>query len=355
MTSSFFIGNRLIGPNEPTFIVAEISANHGGSIEGAIELIRLAARSGADAIKLQTYTPDTITLNSNSSDFILPSSSAWATHNTFYNLYSQSLTDWSWHKQLFDEARNLGLNFFSSPFDETAVDFLESIGCEAYKIASPEITHFPLLKKVANTGKPIILSTGVSTYTDINDAVVYLRKCGASDIAILKCTSSYPSQDDECNLKTIEDIGNEFNVITGFSDHTVDVLPSVISVCCGASIIEKHISNNFDSVDNFFSTNAEDFSQMVSQIRRTKTILGNISYEISKGSKDSAFGKRSIYASQNIEPGEIFTYDNIKVVRPCFGLHPKYFESLIGTVSKRKISFGDRLSELDIDEITVNI
>ena len=234
------IGKFILGQDYPTFIVAEMSGNHGGDINRAIEIIHAAKRSGADAVKLQTFTADTITLNSSQPDFQLPTDSPWSNHSNLWELYREAHTPWDWHARLFAEARSLDMEIFSSPFDETAVDYLEELNVSAYKIASPEITHIPLLKKVAKTGKPIIISTGVADFDDISLAIETLRDAEVQDIVMLQCTSAYPSPPDEMNLNTIRDMSARFDVLTGLSDHTIGNAASVASVALGGRMIEKH-------------------------------------------------------------------------------------------------------------------
>ena len=240
----FSIGRRIVGDGHPTFIVAEMSANHGHSLEQAIEVIRAAHRAGADAIKLQTYTADTITLKSSKEDFLINKDSPWAEHKTLWDLYNQAYTPWEWHGQLFEEASSLGLEIFSSPFDHSAVDFLQQFDPPAYKIASPEITDIPLIEKVASTGKPVIISTGLANLDDIELAVNTLRDNGVNDIVLLKCTTAYPAPPDEANLLTIPDIKQRFNVLSGLSDHTLGSAVPIASVVLGASLVEKHFRLN---------------------------------------------------------------------------------------------------------------
>ena len=235
------IGKKLVGEGHPTFIVAEISGNHDGSIDKAIELIEAANFAGADAVKLQTYTADTITINTNKRDFLLDKDSPWAEFSTLWDLYNKAHTPWEWHETLFKKARELDLEVFSSPFDETAVDFLESLDVPAYKIASPEINHIPLIRKIAQTKKPVILSTGVSNLEDLKLSISELNECGLDEIIVLKCNSTYPAPSKEANLRTIPDIQNQFGVLAGLSDHTIGSLSAIASVALGASLIEKHI------------------------------------------------------------------------------------------------------------------
>lgn len=340
------IGQHTLGLGHPTFIVAEMSGNHGGSLERAIEIVRAAKRAGADAIKLQTYKANTITLNCDFDDFLLPSESPWADSISLWDLYDKAHTPWEWHEEIFIEARKLSLEVFSSPFDETAVDFLENLNVPAYKIASPEITHIPLLKRVAITGKPIIVSTGVADLIDIKLALDTLRDAGAKDIILLKCTSTYPAPPEESNLITMTDMESRFEVLSGLSDHTIGTATALASVVLGGCFIEKHLTldDEKETVDSFFSSGELEFSSMVQDIRLVEKSLGKQTYEITKSALPSLRGRRSLYVSAPIKAGELFTELNIKSVRPSFGLHPKYYDDIIGRVAKCDLEIGERLS-----------
>jgi pseudaminic acid synthase len=340
------IGNAKLGPGYPTFIVAEMSANHGGSLERALDIVRSAKRAGADAIKLQTYTADTITLKSQREDFCIPDNNPWAENMTLWELYDKAQTPWEWHEEIFREARNLGLEIFSSPFDPSAVEFLESLEVPAYKIASPEITDIPLLECVARTGKPIILSTGLAELKDIHLALKTLRDAGAVDIIILKCTTSYPAPANESNLNTIPDIASRFNVLSGLSDHTTGTVAAIASVCLGASVIEKHftLDDGKKTLDSFFSLGEKEFAHLVKEVRLVEESLGKVSYEIACSAKSSLRGRRSLYVSENIKSGDRFTKSNIRSVRPSYGLHPKYYTEILGRRAKCDLHAGDRLS-----------
>jgi pseudaminic acid synthase len=340
------IGKTLLGSGHPTFIVAEMSANHGGALDRALEIVRSAKRAGADAIKLQTYTADTITLKCDRDDFRIPGSSPWGSFNTIWALYNEAFTPWDWHAEIFKEARKLQLEVFSSPFDESAVDFLESLNVSAYKIASPEITHIPLLERVARTGKPVIISTGVAELVDIELALATLRAVGAKEIILLKCTSAYPAPPDEANLHTLFDISDRFGVLSGLSDHTMGTVTAVASVALGASLIEKHftLDDEKETVDSFFSLGEKEFANLVQDIRWTEKVLGKVSYEITPSAQSSLRGRRSLYVAAEIKKGEIFTESNIKIVRPSFGLHPKHYSNLLGRRTNSDLQIGDRLS-----------
>ena len=343
--------NREIGINHPVYIVAEMSANHCGNYDKAVEIIRQAKKCGANAIKLQTYTPDTITLDCNNKDFCIPSSNPWAQNNTLYELYKKAFTPWEWHQGLFEEARKIGIDIFSSPFDETAADFLEELNVPAYKIASPEITHIPLLEKVAKTGKPVILSTGVAKLEDIELAVSTLRNNGCDDICLLKCTSSYPAPLESINLKTIPDLSKRFSCLSGLSDHSLGNTVAIGAVALGAAVIEKHfiLEKDKESVDSFFSLDKDEFKVFVDEIRNVEKALGKVIYELDEEGKKNYWGRRSLYVSKAIKKGESITSENIKCVRPHFGLHPKNYSKVLNRKVKRELKKGDRLSFDDIE------
>ena len=346
------IGNSIIGKNKPTFVVAEMSGNHGGDLERAIQIIREAKKCGANAIKLQTYTADTITLNSNKESFKLDEGK-WGKHSTLWDLYNEAHTPWDWHKPLFEEAKKLNIEIFSSPFDESAVDFLEDLNCPAYKIASPEVTHIPLLEYIAKTKKPIILSTGLSKLSDTELAVDTLRSGGIKDIIILKCNTSYPAPITESNLLTIPDIEKRFNVLSGLSDHTIGNISAITAVALGSSFIEKHfnLSDNEVTVDSFFSSNSIEFKKLVSDIRAVETSLGEVDYKIAKSARKSVAGMRSIFTSSTIKAGEILSHKNIKVVRPGNGLHPKFYKEIIGKKINCDLEMGVPMTWNEIELI----
>ena len=340
------IGQHKLGIGCPAFVVAEISGNHGGDLDRCLQIVHAAKRAGANAVKLQTYTADSITLKCEREDFLIPSNTPWANHKSLWELYNAAHTPWEWHKAIFQECENLGIEVFSSPFDEDAVDFLENLNVPAYKIASPEITHIPLLKKIAQTGKPVIISTGIADLYDIELALEVLRNSGANEIIILKCTTAYPAPSEDSNLLTLMDMAKRFNVLTGLSDHSLGSIAPICAVSLGASLIEKHIrlDGDEDSVDSFFSISETDFSQMVKSIRLAEEHLGRITYEIAKSAKINLLGRRSLYVVEEMNPGDIFTTRNTKVIRPSFGLHPKYINSVMGRRAKCKLHIGDRLS-----------
>lgn len=351
MPMEFKVNNRSLGDGHPSYIVAEMSGNHGGSLERALNIVRAAKRAGADAVKLQTYKASTITLQSNKSDFLLPSDSPWSASKTLYDLYEEAHTPWEWHEELFAEAKNIGIDIFSSPFDSTAVELLEKLDAPLYKIASPEITDIPLIKLVASTGKPVILSSGVADKNDLELAVETLIKGGCKQYAILKCTTAYPAPLEESNLRTMMSYKSDFDCLVGLSDHTLGFLAPLAAVSQGAHIVEKHftITRDDKTVDSFFSMDEVEFLQMMSLIREAETCLGSATYEIAASAKNSMRGRRSLYVSETIEAGQLITDKNIKSVRPSFGLHPKYKETIIGRRAKVRLEPGDRLS-LDLLE-----
>lgn len=338
------IGNYNIDKTSPCFIIAELSANHNGSLDTAIETIKSAKRAGADAIKLQTYTPDTITIDCDKDDFVIKGT-IWEGRN-LYELYKEAYTPWEWHEILFKTAKDEGLVCFSSPFDNSAVDLLETLDTPAYKIASFEITDIPLIEYAASKMKPIILSTGISTLEDIDLAIQACLRVGNSDIALLKCTSSYPAPLDEANLLMIKDLADRYNVITGLSDHTIGSLAPIVSICLGAKIIEKHfiIDREIGGPDSSFSMNEKEFTEMVNLVRQAEGAIGKIDYELSEKQKISRAHCRSLYIAEDILEGEKFNVNNVRSIRPGFGLHPKYFNEIVGKVSNRKIKKGERFS-----------
>lgn len=340
------IGKHILGPGFPTFIVAEMSGNHGGSLERALEIVHAAKRAGADAIKLQSYTADTITLNCNREDFRIPTGTPWADHSTLWDLYDKAHTPLEWHEAIFHEARELGMEVFSSPFDESAVELLEQLEAPVYKIASPEITHIPLLERVARTEKPVIISTGIADLADIELALTTLRDAGAHEIIVLKCTTAYPAPPEESNLRTIPDMMTRFNVLSGLSDHTMGTAVAVASVALGASLIEKHftLDDGNETVDSFFSSGEKEFARMVQDIRLIEKALGQQNYEIAPSARSNILGRRSLYVSAVVKAGEVFTNSNIRSVRPSFGLHPKHYNEVIGRHAKCDLQSGDRLS-----------
>ena len=327
------------------FIIAELSANHNGSLLTAIETIRAAKRAGADAIKLQTYTADTLTLDVDNEDFIIKSETIWDGQK-YYDLYEKAHTPWKWHKVLFEVAKKEDLVCFSSPFDPTAVDFLETLGNPIYKVASFEITDIPLIKYIASKGKPMIISTGIAGLEDIKLALNACKKMGNEDIALLKCTSSYPAPIEEANLIMVKDLAERFGVISGLSDHTLGITAPVIAVTQGAKIIEKHfiLDRSTGGPDASFSLNVEEFTQMVKAIREAEVALGEVNYKLTEKQLQGRKFSRSLYISKNVQKGELVTLENIKSIRPGFGLHPKYFNQILGKEFKAEYTIGTRMS-----------
>jgi pseudaminic acid synthase len=336
------IGNFVIDNGNRVFIIAELSANHNGSIETAIETIKAAKRAGADCIKFQTYTADTITINCNKEDFFIKGT-IWDGSN-LYKLYQQAYTPWEWHEQLFKVAKDVGLICFSSPFDKTAVDFLENLNTPAYKIASFEITDIPLIEYVASKGKPIILSTGIAELDDIQLAVDTCRKVGNNQIALLKCTSSYPAPIDEANMVMVKDLAKRFDVISGLSDHTMGATVPVVATVFGAKIIEKHfiLDRSIGGPDASFSMNEREFTEMVKSVREAEKALGKIDYTLTEKQKEGINFSRSLYVVKDSLAGESITEENLRSIRPGHGLHPKYLPQVLGKKFTKDVNKGDR-------------
>ena len=332
------------------FIIAELSANHNGSLKNAIETVRAAKRAGADAIKLQTYTADTITIDSKKEDFIINNGSIWDGKN-FYELYQEAFTPWEWHEKLFEVANEEELICFSSPFDFTAVDFLEKLNVPCYKIASFEITDIPLIEYVASKGKPIILSTGIAQKSDIELALSTIRNIGNNEIALLKCTSSYPAPIEEANLKMIHDFEERFNVTPGLSDHTLGFTAPIVAVSLGAKIIEKHLilDKKIGGPDASFSLDEKEFKEMVIHVRNAEKAIGVINYELTDKQKKGRNFSRSLYVTKDVNKGDKVSYDNVKSIRPGFGMHPKKLSEIIGKIFIKDFEFGTALKEIHIE------
>jgi len=343
------IGAFEISDNSPVFIIAELSANHNGSLETALETIKAAKRAGADAIKLQTYTAETITLDSQKEDFIIKGT-IWEGKNLF-QLYKEAYTPWEWHKALFKCAEEEGLICFSSPFDASAVDLLERLHAPAYKIASFEITDIPLIEYTASKGKPIILSTGIAELDDIELAIEACKKVGNHNIALLKCTSSYPAPIEEANMAMIPEFKRRFKVITGLSDHTIGSTVPVVAASLGAKIIEKHfiLDRSIGGPDASFSMNEEEFTQMVKAIRLAESAIGKVDFTLTEKQKKGKDFSRSLYIVEDVKKGDIISKKNVRSIRPGFGLHPKYLPSLLGKTFKYSKLKGDRLSLEDVE------
>jgi N-acetylneuraminate synthase len=341
MGSKITINNRPIGDGEPAYIIAEMSANHNQDFERAVKILHAIKESGADAVKLQTYTPETITINSDKEFFQIRQGTIWAGRNLF-DLYSEAYTPWEWQPKLKAIADELGLDLFSSPFDHTAVDFLEKLNVPAYKIASFELVDLPLIERVARSGKPVIMSTGMASLSEIEEAVQTARRAGASQIALLKCTSAYPAPPEEINLRTIPHLAETFNVPSGLSDHTLGIAIPVAAVTLGASIVEKHftLSRKIPGPDSAFSLEPSEFKEMVEAIRNIEKALGNVTYEGTEQESASRSFRRSLFVIKDMSAGEIFTEDNLRSIRPAHGLSPKYFQEILGRRAARFLERG---------------
>lgn len=329
--------------SDGVYIIAELSANHNGSIENAKKTIEAAKEIGASAIKLQTYTADTMTLNCQKEDFLIKQGTIWD-GKYLYDLYKEAYTPWEWHKELFEYARSIDIDIFSSPFDKSAVDFLEQFNPSAYKIASFEITDYELIRYTAQKGKPIIISTGIATIDEIQDAVNICREEGNNDIILLKCTSAYPAPLEDANLKMIPNLKSTFGVEVGFSDHTIGSTAPITAVALGAKVIEKHfiLDKSIGGPDADFSMDKKEFKDMIDAVRSTEKLLGKVDYSLTEKKKKSRQFARSLYIAKDIKKGEVFTEENIRSVRPGYGMHPKYFKDILGQKAKKKYSFGDR-------------
>ncbi len=333
-------------PSDKCFIIAELSANHNGSKEVAIETIKAAKRAGADAIKFQTYTSDTITLDSKKDDFKLKQGTIWD-GMYLHDLYQQAYTPWDWFEELYKIAHEEGLIAFSSPFDKTAVDLLESLDNPIYKIASFEITDIPLIEYCAKTMKPIIISTGIATDEDIQLAVDTCRNVGNKDITLLKCTSSYPAPIEEANLVMIKDLKERFNVKSGLSDHTMGIVTPVVAVTLGATVIEKHfiLNKEIGGPDASFSLDETEFTQMVNAVRDAEKATGKISYQLTDKMKSGREFSRSLYITTDVKKGDFLTEENIRSVRPGFGMHPKYYNEVLGKKFNNDFDKGTALNK----------
>ena len=342
MRKDIKLGNISIGYKHKPFVTAEMSGNHNHSIDKALEIIDAAALSGAHAIKLQTYTADTLTIDVSNDDFcIKDKNSLWKDRN-LYELYKEAHTPWEWHKALFDRAKKLGMMCFSTPFDDTSVDFLLELGVEVFKIASFENNHLPLLKKIAKTGKPVIMSTGISSLAEIELSVKTLKENGCKDLILLKCTSTYPATPENTNISTIPHMSELFDCHVGLSDHTLGIGVAVGSVTLGARVIEKHftIDRSQGGVDSAFSLEPSEFKMLVEESERAFLAIGKVTYGIMDAEVKSKKYKRSIYIVKDLKAGDIITEDNIRIIRPGFGLPPKYFDLLLGKIVKKNIKRG---------------
>jgi pseudaminic acid synthase len=344
MTHTIKIGNREIGPGCPVYIVAEMSANHNQDFDQAVKIIHAAKEAGADAIKIQTYTPDTLTIDCDNEHFKIGKGTLWE-GRYLYQLYGEAYTPWEWQPKLKEIADGLEIDFFSTPFDSTAVDFLEKMDVLAYKIASFELVDLSLIRRVAETGKPIIMSTGMASDIEIDEALSAARHAGAAHVALLKCTSAYPAPYAEMNLRTIPHMAERYGVPCGLSDHTLGIAVPVAAVALGACIVEKHFafSRSVPGPDRAFSLEPQEFSAMVYAIRAAEESLGKVTYNISRRENASRIFRRSLFVVEDVKAGEIFTAKNIRSIRPGNGLPPKYFTDIIGSRAARDIPRGTPL------------
>jgi pseudaminic acid synthase len=339
------IANILIGDRQPPFIIAEMSGNHNQSLERALQIVEAAAKSGAQALKIQTYTPDTMTLDLDEREFHISDQNSLWSGTSLYKLYGEAYTPWEWHKPIFDRARDLGMIAFSTPFDNTAVDFLESLDVPCYKIASFENTDLPLIRRVASTGKPLIISTGMATVAELDETVRTARDAGCKDLILLKCTSTYPATAQNTNILTIPHLRELFGCEVGLSDHTMGLGVSVASVALGATVIEKHFTlNRADGgVDSAFSMEPNEMAQLVAETERAWQALGAVSYGPIEAEKKSLQYRRSLYIVQNIKAGDVLTKDNVRAIRPGLGLPAKYLDVVLGKSVKQDIERGTAL------------
>ena len=336
------IGNRKIGSSEKPFIIAEMSGNHNQSLDRALEIVEAAAKAGAHGLKIQTYTPDIMTLDLNEGEFHISDPDSMWTGKSLYELYGEAYTPWEWHKPIFDRARKLGIIPFSTPFDETAVDFLENLDVPCYKIASFENTDLPLIRRVAATGKPLIISTGMATIAELDETVRAAREAGCNDLVLLKCTSTYPATADNTNILTIPHMRELFDCEVGLSDHAMGVGVSVASIALGATVIEKHFTlNRADGgVDSAFSMEPAEMAQLVAETERAWQALGKITYGTTQSEEKSRIFRRSLYITQDMKAGDVLTRENVRAIRPGHGLPPKYYDVLLGKRVPRAVAKG---------------
>lgn len=349
MSSSFNIHGRTVGDGSPAYIIAEMSANHAGSIERALELIRAAKQAGADCIKIQTYTPDTMTIDCHNQYFQIEKGT-WKGDN-LYSLYQKAYTPWEWQERLRDEAAKVGIDFLSTPFDQTSVDFLEKLDVGFYKIASFELVDIPLLEYIASRNKPIIMSTAMGTLEEINEAVAAIYRTGNRQLALMKCSSAYPARSEEMNLSTIRDLKARFDIPVGLSDHSMGSFSAATAVALGANIIEKHfcISRTVRNPDSGFSMEPEEFHEMVCHVREVERAMGTVYYGVSKQEESNVCFRRSLFVVSDIAAGEALTPENVRSIRPAYGLKPKYYKEVLGKTAKRALKRGTPLSFDDIE------
>lgn len=344
--ADFKIGKRTIGLGHPPFVIAEMSGNHNGSLSRSLEIVEAAAKAGAHALKIQTYTPDTMTLDLDEREFHISDSKSLWRGTSLYELYRQAQTPWEWHKAIFERANELGMVAFSSPFDESAVDFLEDLNVPCYKIASFENVDLSLIRKVAKTGKPIIVSTGMATVSELDDVVRTIREAGGKDFVLLKCTSTYPATAENTNIATVSHMRDLFQCEVGLSDHTMGVGVAVASVALGAVVIEKHftLDRADGGVDSSFSLEPHELSQLVLESERAWQALGHISYGPTEAERASLQFRRSLYVTEDLEPGDVLTSGNLRAIRPGFGLSPKYIDVLFGRAVNQHVKRGTAMS-----------
>jgi N-acetylneuraminate synthase len=338
------VNDREIGPDYPSYVIAEMSANHNQDFDRAVKIIEAAAEAGAAAIKLQTYTPDTLTIDCDYEHFRIEEG-LWE-GRTLYDLYEEAYMPWEWQPKLQQVANDLGLDFFSTAYDETAVDFLEELDVPVYKVASFELVDLPLLRRIAQTRKPIILSTGMATLAEIDEAVRTIREAGGEQLALLKCTSAYPAPPEEMNLRTIPHLAEAFGVPTGLSDHTLGIAVPVAAVALGACIVEKHftLSRDEPGPDSAFSLEPQEFKEMVEAIRVAEKALGEVSYEVTEREQESRVFRRSLFVVEDMEAGEKFTEENVRSIRPGYGLPPRYLGKVLGRRAVQDTENGTSLS-----------
>lgn len=344
--SAISLAGRWVGASDPPLVIAEMSGNHNQSLDRALAIVGAAAKAGAHALKIQTYTADTMTLDLERDGFLITDSSSLWQGKSLYRLYQEAFTPWEWHKPIFDRVRELGMVAFSTPFDETAVDFLESLDVPCYKIASFENTDIPLIRKVAATGKPLIISTGMATMVEIEEAVQAARNAGATQIALLKCTSAYPALPEEMNLRTIPHLAEAFGVPVGLSDHTMDVAIPMAAVALGACIIEKHftLSRDVPGPDSAFSLEPHEFKAMVDGVRTAEKALGNVKYGITEHEAASRVFRRSLFVVKDVKTHEAFSTKNVRAIRPGLGLPPKFLPLILERQARKTIKKGTPLS-----------
>ena len=339
------LNQTMVGEGSPVYVIAEMSANHGGDLQRAKDIIYAAKEAGADCVKIQTYTADTITLDCDNPYFKI-TSGPWQKENTLHQLYSLAYTPWEWHEELFAEAKKVGIDMFSTPFDNSAVDYLEKLDVPFYKIASPELVDVPLIEYVASKHKPIIMSTGMGTEEEIWDAVNAIRNQGNEDIILLRCAVSYPAVTDEMKLMTMKDMGERFGVLYGLSDHSFGSVGPVVATALGASVIEKHfcLSRKIQTPDSAFSMEKEEFAEMVKAIRQAERAVGEVKYGPTSQEEGNVKYRKSLFASAPIKKGEAFTWDNVKSVRPAAGVKPKFYPEFIGKKASVDVAFGTPLT-----------